>query len=634
MMRYGLVAAFGLAALLPSLAAADSAADPGPVVSVPGDRIADAITPTTSVTVEVVETPYDGLQALLDAEARQAMADGKYRRAWHLFWRLLELDPNDTRALREAGRVAQALGAFNYSVEAFAKVSLLSGGKADPELHFLRGEALHALGRVDEANAEWKACAEELAVAPLDYRGTLWLARIAALRGELDASIALYQTVLPVDRQSAGYAEVSLAKVEAYTMSKKWKDAERELRAFMVAQPAHLRAKELMAWVLEARGTHGAAVRLRADFADEWTDHPRKTVEYARALERVHRLPAALERYREAHDLGVADLEKDIARVDGRVSPELGAGGALREDAGGLVYGWNAGANLGIGGRRRLVVTALQEQSAEGGTLGDDTVLTGSIWGVQGTASGGRVGLGVTALQQEKYGSGVGASALLATSPDRPFQVQLRGDYNQAWRESATTVREGGTYDGVTAAAYASALDSRLLFSVGLQGRRLSIAPRAGEDRAHSMQMLGVAGADYVLTRDVGSQARGEILGEDMLAPRSLSSSIVLSYRHYEFSGEDPFGPRLTLVERSSLDEVAVSASQVLDPRGMVAVELRGGLGRDWVRDGQRYRVGGALMLSVTRSSRLTLDYDLATETNTGLVGRRQAGTAVFHVDL
>ena len=202
------------------------------------------------------------------------------------------------------------------------------------------------------------------------------------------------------------------------------------------------------------------------------------------------------------------------------------------------------------------------------------------------------------------------------------------------YRESATTVREGGTYDGVTAAAYASALDSRLLFSVGLQGRRLSIAPRAGEDRAHSMQMLGVAGADYVLTRDVGSQARGEILGEDMLAPRSLSSSIVLSYRHYEFSGEDPFGPRLTLVERSSLDEVAVSASQVLDPRGMVAVELRGGLGRDWVRDGQRYRVGGALMLSVTRSSRLTLDYDLATETNTGLVGRRQAGTAVFHVDL
>jgi hypothetical protein len=39
-------------------------------------------------------------------------------------------------------------------------------------------------------------------------------------------------------------------------------------------------------------------------------------------------------------------------------------------------------------------------------------------------------------------------------------------------------------------------------------------------------------------------------------------------------------------------------------------------------------------MLSLTRTSRLTLDYDLANETFTGLVGRRQAGMAVLHVDL
>ena len=231
-------------------------------------------------------------------------------------------------------------------------------------------------------------------------------------------------------------------------------------------------------------------------------------------------------------------------------------------------------------------------------------------------------------------GQGVGGSALFASSQDRAAQLQVRLDYSSAWRESATTVREGGVADAASAVAYVRGLGGKLLFSAGVQGRRLTLAPRPGEMQVHAAQVLGVAGLDYTLSGDGSSQARGEILGEDMLAQRSLTSSIVLSYRHYEMSADDPFGERLTLVTRSSLDELSATAGQVIDHRGMLAAEVRGGIGRDWLRQGSRYRVGASLMLSVTRASRLTLDYDLASETYTGLVGRRQAGAASLHVDL
>src|SRR5688572_12901178 len=55
---------------------------------------------TLEVTVEVAEPKYDGLQTLLDEEARLALAEGKFRRARRLFLRLLDIDPTDVRAMR------------------------------------------------------------------------------------------------------------------------------------------------------------------------------------------------------------------------------------------------------------------------------------------------------------------------------------------------------------------------------------------------------------------------------------------------------------------------------------------------------------------------------------------------------
>lgn len=622
------------ASTLPSTPAAPAAIEPA-VGAAAHDRTA-SVTSTTIVTMELVEPRYDGLQTLIDEEARAAMAKGDFRRAWYLFWRLLEIDPDDTRALRESARVGQALGSFDYSVKAFARVETLSGGKPDPELHYLRGEALDAIGRHDEAEREWTECARQLAAAPLDRQGTLWLARIAALRKQLPESLRLYETLLPDDRGSTDYADLRILEVEAYALSKRWKDAERELRALLELQPQHPRAQAILAWVLEARGTDVEAADLRAAFAGEWVDHNQKTVDYARALERVYDLPGALSRYREARALGVPELDGDIDRIHGRVAPEVGGGVQMRDDGSGTVAGWQAGANLGLGRRTRVAFNLAQEASSGAALplLGEDRTISGALWLMRSNHHGDRYGAAVTGRQSERFGGGVGASIAAMSSQDRSLQFQLRGDWGQAWRESATTVREGGVVDAASLVAYKSTAHGKLLFSVGLQGRRLGLSPRPGEMELHAAQVLGVAGADYTLTSDPTRLARGEILGDEMLAPRSLTSAVVLSYRHYELTGDDPFGERLSLVTRSSLDELSATASRVLDRKGRLAGEVRGGIGHDWARQGERYRAGASLMLSLTRWSRFTFDYDVATETTTGLVGNRHAGQAVLHVDL
>lgn len=604
-----LAALLGVATLLPALAVADG----------------------TETTVTHDEPVYDELQQLLDESGREAMNAGKYRRAWYFFWRLLEIDPEDTRALRESGRVAQALGRFSYAVDTFARVDLLRGAMPDPELHFLRGEALHALGRKAEAEAEWVEAELELAAAPpIDRRGTMWLARIAALRGDLTASLALYATVTRDD--NAQDAEVALSEVEAYILSHDWRGAEIRLRAFLKAQPDHARGLAMLAWVLDARGQVDEALVLRAVFADEWTEHPRKTLEYARALERVHAYGPALARYREARELGVDDVSADIARLEDQLSPELAAGASLRGDPSGSILGWMVGGTLPLGGQHRIAVTAVRESSSGGLAMREATSTSVTAWGIWTARRGGGLAVGPTVSQGE-HDTAVGASAVGATSPERRVQLQVRADYGLPWRESSSTIREGGVVDVASAQLYATPWTRRLLVSASVQGRRLGLAAMAGDD-THAYQLFGALGVDYLLTSDPGRVARGQVLDAEMLAPRSLVTSTVVSLRHYELDSDNPFGQRLVLVEHSRIDEVSATVRQVLDAKGILGGELRGGAGYDWTREVRLFRAGASVMLSPTRSSRLSFDYDVASETGTGLAGRRHAGSVVFHVDL
>jgi hypothetical protein len=438
---------------------------------------------------------------------------------------------------------------------------------------------------------------------------------------------------MPADPRSPEYAEVIVYITEAYTMSKDWARAEHTVRKLLEQQPEHEQGRALLAWILEARGENEEVLALRAEFAQDWTDHPRKTVDYARALERVHDYPAALSHYREARELGVDDVGGDIGRLRYLLAPEVAAGASLRGDASGEVSGWNTGLSMSLPGRRRVALTALRDESSGGISMIEDSSTAASLWALQTTRGGSMFGLGLTGWQSERD-RGLGAGALARTRANRPIQLHVRGDYQQPWRESSSTVREGGVYDAVQAQVYAQAFTPRVLFSAGVQGRRLGLAPVAMEAPETALQLFGSAGLDVTVHADPTRVARGQILDGELLAPRSLTTATVLSYRHYELTSQDPFGARLVLVERSRIDEVSGAVRTTVDPKGVLAVEARGGVGYDWIRDMRLLRAGASVLLSATAGSRLTFDYDVATETATGIAGRRHAGSVVFHLDL
>ena len=269
--------------------------------------------------------PYDGFQVFLDDEAHVAMAAGDFARAREILERLLAADPDDGNALRELGRVAHAQGDFKTAVRALGRADELHGHGADPELHYLRGEALFALGRKAEADRELDQVLHELGPTPTDPQARIWLARIAARRGDLERAEALYRGLLPADVHSAGYAEIFLYIVEAHIQDGDWAGAERLLRTFLDHQPGHVRGRELLAWVLEGRGKAAGEVALRTELRAEREGDASRIADQGRALERSDDYPRALATYREARAMGSPDVGLDIERMELRLAPELAA---------------------------------------------------------------------------------------------------------------------------------------------------------------------------------------------------------------------------------------------------------------------------------------------------------------------
>jgi hypothetical protein len=130
-------------------------------------------------------------------------------------------------------------------------------------------------------------------------------------------------------------------------------------------------------------------------------------------------------------------------------------------------------------------------------------------------------------------------------------------------------------------------------------------------------------------------EARGEILDDDLLHPTYAADSAVISYRHYELSGRsDPmFQSRLSLSDRASMDELSATFRKVL-LHGVLAVDARGGFGRDWVRELYMGRGGVAVWVSPTSRSRLSLSFELARESVHAFTGERRTGWMNYHVDL
>jgi tetratricopeptide (TPR) repeat protein len=581
------------------------------------------------------DTDYeDAFQALIDSEAREALAAGDYERAWEMFWRLLEIDPNDARALREAGRVALALGKLDYAERALARVSELRDGARDPEIHFLRGEALLALDRRAEGLREFAIAEAEIGDDPTDRREREWLGRMCALRKRLACARRIYRSLLPSDKRSEQHASLMLSIAEAEALAGKWRSAERTARAVLFAQPDHRRAREMLAWALEAQGDVSEEVETRQQLATEWGDHARKVVEYGRALERSYDFSFALEQYREARSLGIADVSADIERLEHRIAPEVAGGFRMHEDPSGAVVGGYAAASLPLSDWFRVAFAGQGDAAEAGLTAPRQRVGSLTGWGALSALRGSLMAAGITGHDRSNGDTGVGGAAVVRTSPAFPVQVHARGELNLPWRESASVIREGGVADTAEVQAYVIGWDHRVIFSAAAQGRRLSLAPLPEMDDVEALQLFGAVGVDLVVAADPARRARGEMLDDDLLSPTGFADAIVLSYRHYELTSDDPFGSRLVLVERSSSDELSAMVRRVVDDDGLFAFELRGGGGYDYLRSAVLWRAGGSLLVSATANSRFAVGYDIASESGTGLDGRRYAGSAMFHVDL
>ncbi len=583
--------------------------------------------------------PYDGFQQLLDDEGRLALSSGDYARAEFMFARLIELDSEDCAALREGGRSALALGHVDWAEHWLARADALQGAEPDPELHFLRGETLSALGRHRDA-ARLRARAEqEILAAQPSLMTDLWLARIYAQRHDMARAEAVYRTRLPSDTRTAQYADIMLSIVEAHILAADWTGAEELVRELLARQPGHVRARDVLAWVLEARGKLDEELRLRGTLVVETRDAPSgdRTLGYARALERAHDDFAALDHYLGAKSLG-QPVATDLVRLKSRLALELAGVVGVHEDPSGSARAFNVGATMPLGPRERLVISASHEIAA-GNRLSTGTTSEVSTSSVNATAvvtsrDGLASALGVS-FHERGLDAARGPGALLAlrTAPGRRLQLMAGTELGMPWRESASTIREGGMVHAAHVELHGAAIKDQLIFSLGGLARQFTLVD--SEDTP--VQLFASAGVDWVVSPRARRTLRGEIFDDSMLWPTSFASALVLSYRHYELSSDDPFGARMILVERSRSEEVSALLRHVPgsgDQPGAVGLELRGGIGFDSARDIALWRAGAGLLLSTSPRSRFSASYDFAEESGNGLTGQRHSGWVTLHVDL
>jgi tetratricopeptide (TPR) repeat protein len=583
------------------------------------------------------------IESLRQEEAAQALAEGDLARARHLYQISLVTDPNNAKAHREVGRCSHAMGELHLAVTELRKAAQLSDER-DPELHYLLGEALWGTGRRAEALAEYRIAELEIGNEGEDRMESLWLARIHSRRGDHDGADAMYAGMLEVNPTDK---EVEFARIENRIFEENWSAAETLLRVILEREPDHTQAKETLAWVLEAQGKAGEESQLRRKLAEKHRAPDfAHTFDHARSLERNGELGAALERYRAAHAIdehGDRELPLAIRRLQLRLSIEAAAGFVVRTDPSGTVTEYRAGVAVPFADNHQLSLRAGYDTADP--RMGLDRATTAST---MATLLLGRNRPVVTALmlsgnfrsvevqgEDARDDLSLGSAAELRAGGNGAVQLHLRADFRMPWREAANTIREGGVYDGATAHVYSKPFGDKLIFDTGAWVRRMELEPLMTDDDVapHGAQVLAFGGVDFVPWVNPQNPARGEILDEELQWPTYSADALVLSYRHYEGWTDAQFADRLVLAERNQIDELSATARQVL-LRGALALEARGGGGYDWAREVSLWRAGGAFLLSPSLRTRLSISYDIASESATGFVGRRHAGWVTLHADL
>jgi tetratricopeptide (TPR) repeat protein len=586
----------------------------------------------------------------LRKQAAQELGKGNWKAACESFDRLLALAPHDAAAQRDAGRAGLAAGDFRYAARVLEQAHHFAGHHRDPELHYLRGEALYALERTEEARAEHRIAELEIGGAPADRMHKLWLARVFARRGELPRADAVYESMWPPAGTPAD-AEVAINHADAHLLWRDWAGAERLLRRFLDRSPDNLRARHMLAWALEAQGNLPAELAVRSRLAE---DDPSLEAQrdYGRALERAGDDAGALRAYRSATAVAAAPdatLTAARDRMRYRLTPEVTGGFGYRSDPTTTAQRAQAGAALPFGSRH-LVSMLFSHDAAQGGWPNAQTgisALTASL--VLGARFGGTLMIGGqargltqtpavagTALQSGpalRFG-GVGE---IDTPLGSPVRLNVRAELENQWAEAPVAVRENGATTGVTGQLFVYPIPSnrRVIFVGGTQARRLMLGQGpATAGRPEASQLLSWGGVDLVVWQDPTRALRGQILNDSLVRRTDVAESVVFSARHYELFGrsDSDFDQRLLLLPRAAVTIGSVMLRTVLGER--LGIELRGGLGFENIRQKLLAQTGGSLSLATSRASRVSASYDFAQETMTGFTGRRHTGWVAYHVDL
>ncbi|HEU4734642.1 MAG TPA: hypothetical protein VFT22_42415 [Kofleriaceae bacterium] len=578
--------------------------------------------------------------------ANDALSHGEFARARSLYEVVARIDHRDARAVREAGRAALALGDLGYGVDALKRADDLARHEPDPELHYLRGEALYALGQPDQARREQALVVRQLRDVQPTRQSQLWLARVYARRGELARSDRLYRSLAPSADQPVD-VEVALGHAESHVLAHDWRGAQGILRELLVRAPENQRARELLAASLEGSGDLNGELAVRAALARDATTS-RRVLDYGRALERSGDYAAALRAYRRARTLGGAaqrtdpELTSALARMSQRTSVEVVAAAQGRSDPLATSLGEQAGIAVPFGAAHHLAWGAWRE-SLTGQVMARDG-MAGELWSAialhyrpADVVAGGK--LGIRDLRAEDGSSDRGASwsgfVNLRARPVRDLELALDAEVNALWRETPYTLLEGGRVTGATLHVFHSALDRRLVVDSGAQGRRLVLPGLGGGRDPTTSQLLAWTGVDFVLWSDFEHALDGEVLDDNLLPATYLADSVVAGYRHFElFSGaQDAFMRRLSLVDRSSIEEATLTARKVV-ASNRVGAELRGVLGWDHARGVAISRIGVSLLAVPMRSSRISLNVDVGVESPSGFKGQTRTGSVSYHADL
>ena len=441
-------------------------------------------------------------------------------------------------------------------------------------------------------------------------------------------------------------SNAALERTSSLIQARQFHQAAAELRELLSTNPGNRRAKELLAFALESCGDLDGERQVRSSLAAEFPGDARVRADLGRVLERSGDYRQALEAYRTARRLGAEELDPGldaaIERMRGRTAVELAAPVGAFSDPDATATRVGAGAAVPFRSLNHLALRAerlsAEARTGPGATTSDQVAL--SL--VLGRPSGASLMMGprLHVVSNEEngqtdlaVGGEVGGRGAISTW----LEGEGRGEFEAPWSESAVTVLHGGRSTGARGLLYAHMFDRRLIFQAGAVGRRLSIltADADSAGRPDATQSLLVGGVDMVVWRKPGAAIRGEMLDETLIAPVTASPSLTLGYRHYE-SNANPtpeFASIIGLAPRGSVDEASASFA-VTAAQGRFGLGLRAGLGHDSVRQVRMWRGGGELFWAPKARIRFGLGYEGATESATGLTGRRDAGWMSIHVDL